>query len=233
LFDRLRDIVFSIKDRQGRYVLMSEAVVARCRLPSKRHAIGLTAFDLFPAAMAERYTRQDTDLFKSGKPLIDSLDLTVYRDGSAGWCLTCKEPLHDAHGKIVGLACVSRDLDEGCRGLPIDSDFAALIDHMHANYDQPLRVADLAVDYQLTLAQLDRRMRKVFQLSSKQYLLKIRIDAARRLLSENCSIAEVAHLTGFCDQSALSRQFRQLTGLTPSQYRAPTSSPPSPTRRSR
>lgn len=219
LFDRLGDIVFSIKDREGRYVLMSEAAVTRCRLTSKRQAIGMTAFDLFPQAMAERYTRQDAQLFRSGRAIIDNLDLTLYRDRSAGWCLTTKEPLHDRSGAIIGLACISRDLGEDSRSAIIDDDFAQTIDYMHAHLDQPLRIAALAARCGVSTRQLDRRMKKVFQLSGKHYLLKIRIDAATRMLAGTRPIAEIAHLAGFCDQSALSRQFRQLTGLSPLQYR--------------
>ena len=51
LLDRLPDIVFSIKDRAGRYVTMSRACVDRCGLSSKRQAVGKTAFDLFPAPL--------------------------------------------------------------------------------------------------------------------------------------------------------------------------------------
>ena len=219
LFDRLGDIVFSIKDREGRYVLMSEAAVARCRLTSKRHAIGMTAFDLFPQAMAERYARQDAQLFRSGKAIVDNLDLTLYRDRSSGWCLTTKEPLHDRSGAIIGLACISRDLGEGTRSAIIDNEFAETVDYMHAHLGQPLRIAELAQRCGLSTRQLDRRMKKVFQLSGKHYLLKIRIDMATRMLAGDRPISEIAHLAGFCDQSALSRQFRQLTGLSPLQYR--------------
>ena len=219
LFDRLGDIVFSIKDREGRYVVMSEAAVARCRLTSKRQAIGMTAFDLFPRAMAERYARQDALLFRSGRAIIDNLDLTLYRDRSSGWCLTTKEPLYDRTGAIIGLACISRDLGEGARSAIIDDDFAEAIEYLHANLDQPLRVADLARRCGLSTRQLDRRMKKVFQLSGKHYLLKTRIEAAIRMLAGSQSISEIAHLAGFFDQSALSRQFRSLTGLSPTQYR--------------
>src|SRR5438445_10626845 len=80
LLDRLPDIVFSIKDRAGRYVTMSRACVDRCGLTSKRQAVGKTAFDLFPEPMAARYAAQDERLFRTGKPIVDNLDLTLYPD---------------------------------------------------------------------------------------------------------------------------------------------------------
>jgi PAS domain S-box-containing protein len=221
LFDRLPDIVFSMKDAKGRYVLMSQACVQRCGLKSKQAAIGKTAFDLFPKPMAERYTRQDERLFRTGKPIVDNLDLTVYRDGSAGWCLTTKEPLRDREGRVIGLACVSKDLIEPSQAGLIDSGFADTIDHMLEHYDKPLRVEELARRSGLSEAQFERRMKKIFQISATQYLIKTRIDHAARLLGEtDMPIAEVAQHAGFSDQSALSRQFRQVTGIAPRDYRS-------------
>ncbi len=220
LFDRLPDIVFSIKDRQGRYVGISRAAAARCGLRHAHDAIGKTAFDLFPRPMAERYAQQDERLFRTGKPIIDSLDLTVYHDGHSGWCLSTKEPLRDAQGDIIGLACISKDLVEPTRARLIDTGFAAAIDHLLEHFASPLRMDELAQRAQLSPAQFDRRMKKIFQLSTSQYLIKTRIDhAAQWLAGSELPIADIAQRSGFSDQSSLSRQFRQMTGLTPRQYR--------------
>lgn len=220
LFDHVPEIVFSIKDRQGRYVSIGETAALRCGLRHRNEAIGKTAFDLFPAPMAERYARQDARLFRTGKPIIDNLDLTVYRDGSSGWCLTTKEPLRNAKGEIIGLACISRDLAEPSRAGFIDAAFADAIDHLLEHANEPLRMQDLACRAGLSQAQFDRRMKKIFQLSAGQYLIKTRIDQATRMLSAGTgTIADIAQQCGFSDQSAFSRQFRQITGFTPRQYR--------------
>lgn len=220
LFDHLPDIVFSLKDRHGRYVSISETVAVRCGLRHRRDAIGKTAFDLFPRPMAERYARQDERLFRTGRAIIDNLDLTVYRDGSSGWCLSTKEPLRNASGDIIGLACISRDLVEPSRAGLIDTAFASAIDHLLEHFGESLRVEALARRAGLSQAQFDRRMKKVFHLSTGQYLAHIRIDHAIGLLREAAlSIADIALQSGFTDQSAFARQFRQLTGFTPSQYR--------------
>ena len=52
------------------------------------------------------------------------------------------------------------------------------------------------------------------------YLRTVRIQAARRLLSTtNRALADIAHETGFTDQSHFTRCFRETTGLTPGDYR--------------
>jgi len=220
MFDHMPDVVFCIKDRGGRYVLISEACVERCGLNRKQDAIGKTAFALFPAPMAERYTRQDEQLFKTGKPIIDSLDLTVYRDRSTGWCLSMKQALHDRSGAIIGLACISKDLIEPSRARMIDDDFARAVDRMREHYAEKLRVQDLARQARVSVAQFERRMKRIFQLSAGQYLMKVRVDAAARLLQHSAeSISDIALHVGFFDQSRLSRVFRRVTGMTPGQYR--------------
>lgn len=220
LFDPLQDVVFSIKDREGRYVLMSEACVRRCGLQRKEEAIGKTAHALFPAPMAERYARQDERLFQTGKPLIDSLDLTLYDDGSTGWCLTTKQPLCDRAGEIIGLTCVSRDLVEPSRARVIDDSFADAIEHMREHYAEKPRVPELARRAGISEAQFERRMKRVFRLSAGQYLMKLRISAATRLLhGGDVSISGIAQEVGFFDQSLLIRAFRRVTGMTPGQYR--------------
>ncbi|MBB5019065.1 PAS domain S-box-containing protein [Chitinivorax tropicus] len=220
LFDRLPDIVFSIKDRDGRYVYISQACAERCGLNNRLEAIGKTARELFPVEMADRYEAQDAELFQSGQPVLDNLDLTLLADGKPGWCLTNKVPLHDTLGVVIGLACLSRDLPEPSRAGMIDAPFAATIDYMRAHFAEPLRMDDLAEMAGLSVAQFERRMKKLFQLSAGQYLLKCRIDAAAyRLRLSREKIADIALDCGFFDQSALSRQFRQFVGLSPRQYR--------------
>ncbi len=58
--------------------------------------------------------------------------------------------------------------------------------------------------------QLDRRMRSVFGLVTGQWLVKIRLDAAQRLLKDaEIPISTIALRVGYSDQSAFTRQFRQ------------------------
>jgi AraC-like DNA-binding protein/PAS domain-containing protein len=220
MFDRLPDIVFAIKDRLGRYVAISEACVRRCGLQHKQEAIGKTVHELFPADMASRYAAQDERVFRTAEAITDNLDLTLYPDRSRGWCLTTKQPLFDRGGHLVGLACISKDLTEPSREGFVDPAFASTIDYLHQHFDQSLTVEQLAELAGLSPAQFERRMRRIFLLSTTQYLIKLRIDNAIRQLSHTgTAIAEIARACGYCDQSALTRQMRQFTGMSPRAYR--------------
>jgi AraC-like DNA-binding protein len=220
LFDRVRDAVFTVKDPQGRYLAMSRSGVERCGLASREAAIGKTAFDLWPEEMARRYSDQDASLLRTGRPLVDALDLTLYPDRRPGWCLTQKLPLQDAAGQVVALACLSTDLPEPSRAGFIDAPFAAAVEHIHRHYGEGLRLEDLAALAGLSPGQFERRMKKLFQLSPGQYVMKVRIQAAAEALAGSTRpIAAIAGEVGFCDQAALNRHFKQVAGLSPAAYR--------------
>jgi AraC-like DNA-binding protein len=72
----------------------------------------------------------------------------------------------------------------------------------------------------LSVYQLDQRIRGLFHLSAGQFITQTRIEKACNLLKcTNESIANIALDCGYSDQSAFTRQFKQTAGLTPKAYR--------------
>jgi AraC-like DNA-binding protein len=63
-----------------------------------------------------------------------------------------------------------------------------------------------------------RTFRRDVGLSPHAYLTQIRVEAAKKLLSEGASIVDVASDIGFTDQSHFTRHFKRITGVTPGQY---------------
>jgi AraC-like DNA-binding protein len=57
-----------------------------------------------------------------------------------------------------------------------------------------------------------------------EYLTRVRVDAARRLLATSLRAAEVSRLVGFDDPYYFSRVFKKLAGKSPSEFRAQLSS---------
>ncbi|MEJ2722541.1 MAG: PAS domain-containing protein, partial [bacterium] len=71
LFDRIPDIVFFVKDVEGRYVAVNRTLVDRCGAVGKEDLIGGTVLDIFPPPMGESYHRQDMAVLERGVPLTD------------------------------------------------------------------------------------------------------------------------------------------------------------------
>ncbi len=220
LFDQLADIVFFIKNAAGEYVAVNQTLVQRCGLRDKSQLLGRTSAEVFRPPFGENYVAQDRKVIESGRPLLDQLELHFYPSWDVGWCLTTKLPLRGKTGNIVGLVGVSQDLRLPDASKSEYKNVAAAVKYASGNLSEPPTVTQLADVAGMSRFQLDRRMRQVFGLTTGQWMLKLRIDAARRLLRDtNDSMATIAHAIGYADQSAFTRHFRQATGLTPSEYR--------------
>jgi len=220
LFAHLPDVVFCLKDGERRYQAANPAFAARIGLRHPRLLLGKRAEDFFPSHLADAYRAQDLDVLASGRELSDQLELVTNRDGSLGWYLATKVPLHDAAGRVIGLASISRDLRSPREE---DLEFAGLrriVGHIRSHLDEDLKPAALAASAGFSPAQLERRMRKVFQLTTSQFIRQARISHAVYLLaSTGQSICKIALDCGYGDQTSFTRQFRATVGMPPAAFR--------------
>lgn len=220
LFDQLPDVVFFVKDTSGRYLVANTTLLQRCGLQHKHDLIGRSPLDVFSAELGRGYIAQDQYVIQTGHAIHDRLELHLYPNGAAGWCLTHKIPLFDRDGEVVGLAGISRDLPMPNTHHPVYRRIAAAMEYMHTHYADPLKLDDLAGIAQLSVAQFERHIRRIFGLTPKQLIIKTRIEAAMHLLADDDTIAEVAVACGYSDHSAFARQFKAAVGLSPTAYRA-------------
>ena len=65
---------------------------------------------------------------------------------------------------------------------------------------------------------LVRSFKKELGLPPHVYLTQLRLQEAKHLLAQGDSLAETAAAVGFYDQSALSRHFKKIYGVTPGRY---------------
>jgi AraC-like DNA-binding protein len=220
LFDALPDVVFFIKDAAGRYVRVNQTLADRCAGGDKTKLIGKRPAEVFPAALASSYARQDETVLKTGKPVEHQLELHIYPGSKAGWCLTTKHPLRDAKGRIIGVTGISRDLNAPSDKASGFAELAAALKHMQQHFAESLRIDDIAKKAGLSVYQFEQRVQRLFQMSPLQLLHKLRLDEATRLLREtDHSLADIAIETGWCDQSAFTRHFSRYAGMAPGKFR--------------
>ncbi len=217
LFDVVPDVVFFAKDAAGRYTSVNETLVARCGRRHKRDLLGKTPLELFPRPLADGYAAQDRDVVASGTPVLDRLELHLYPNRAPGWCLTRKLPIR-AGGRTTGLIGISRDLGSPERKDPVYPRLRRVVDELHAHIAEPARIGDLARLADMSVSQLERQFRRVFQLTPRAFLTKLRIDHAAALLGGRATIASIAQACGYADHSAFTRQFRSVVGVTPRDY---------------
>ena len=221
LFDQAPDVAFFIKDTAGRYVAVNASLLGRHGLRHKSQVLGKRPCDICPGEFGRLPSAQDAAVLRTGRPLLDHLELHWYAPNKPGWCLTTKLPLRDANGAITGLIGISRDLRAPIAASEIPVEFAATLDDFESNVAAPVTPSGLAARARLAPHRLARLMKRFFGLTPSQFITKTRIAAASRLLREtNQSVADIALACGFYDHSAFTRAFRAVTGVTPTQFRA-------------
>ena len=219
LFDALPDVVFFVKDLQGRYVVVNQTLVQRCGLRQKSALLGRTPAEVFAQPFGASYLAQDLAVLAGGQDIEDQLELHLYPNRDPGWCLTRKLALRDRAGRIVGLAGISRDLAMADKKNPAYRKVAAAVQLIQEQYDQPLQLPELARTANMSVAQIERYFLRIFHLTPRQMIIKTRLEAASRMLAGEASVAEIALACGYGDHSAFTRQFKATVGVTPTQYR--------------
>lgn len=220
LFDLTPDVAFFVKDVAGRYVTVNESLLARHGLKQPSDALGKRPQEICPGEFGRLPTEQDQRVLRSGKPLIEHLELQWHRPREPVWCLTSKFPIHNLAGQVISIIGFSRDVRDSVRTAEIPSSFARVIADFEQDPSRGYSPATLAARSQLSLTRLARLTKRVFGLTPSQYIVKTRITIGSQLLRETDKpIAEIAHLCGYHDQSAFTRAFRATTRLTPLEYR--------------
>ncbi|NJR64887.1 MAG: helix-turn-helix transcriptional regulator [Leptolyngbyaceae cyanobacterium CRU_2_3] len=105
-------------------------------------------------------------------------------------------------------------------GLP-ERQLLQVLEYIHEHLNQDIKLADLAALLEMSQFHFSHQFKQAIGTTPYQYLLQQRIEQAKRLLKQtDQSIMEIAFMCGFNSHSHLSKQFRQLTGMTPKAYRA-------------
>jgi len=220
LFDQVPDVAFFVKDAAGRYTSVNASLVARHGLREKSDVLGKRPRDICPGDFGGIPSQQDGTVLRTGRPILDHLELHWYEPHKPGWCLTTKLPLRDATGVIVGLIGISRDVRAPIQTSDIPLKVAEALNHFENNLGDPMSPQELARLAGMPAHSFARFMKRYFGLTPSQYIAKSRITVASQLLREtDKSVAEIALLCGFYDHSAFTRAFGKTTGTTPSRLR--------------
>ena len=72
----------------------------------------------------------------------------------------------------------------------------------------------------MSVSQFERRFRRAFGSSPRQYLLRLRVEAAARLLTfTKRPISGIAKECGFHDHAHFTRSFKKMMNMTPIFFR--------------
>ncbi|HEV8645206.1 MAG TPA: AraC family transcriptional regulator [Burkholderiales bacterium] len=187
--------------------------------PEYLDKVARETFDLDPAGVRLRIVEGQRD------PLITGIAGNLMREamnGDAGSRLFAES--------LAGMLAVHLLRNYSERPQPIETDristqpraVTQAVDFIHDNYPTDLSLSDIAAAAHLSPFHLSRIFKKATGVTPHQYLLQVRVNSARSLLTAGAgdrSLAEVATAVGFADQSHLTRHFKRMLGVTPKQLR--------------
>lgn len=101
----------------------------------------------------------------------------------------------------------------------IDRQIAQAIRWITLQFHQQISIDHMASSLGYHRAHLSKAFKQKIGMSPKQYLLKVRMDKAKELLSGTLTIDQVSSSVGFNDALYFSKQFRKWSGMSPSEYR--------------
>lgn len=168
----------------------------------------------------------------------ESLAVWAFRSGVRNYIVK-PVPVDEFSGNLEVMARITRDCSSPrtprLLNAPFPTDIATMPVDVHVTRLQPAlhyvrrhfneKVSETEAARRCGLKRFafSRAFHQAFDLTFRDYVLRIRIGEARRLLvSGQCSVTEVAFATGFTDGSYFAKIFRRDTGVSPSQYRGGT-----------
>jgi AraC family transcriptional regulator len=190
------------------HVYLDPGVVAR---------VAAEAFDLDPARLTV--------------PSLDGLDLPHLRaamlavdaelaSGGAGGPLAAESLANVLGVHLIRHASAPRQAGPKRDGALPQARLRSVVEYVEEHLDAGLSLAQMAAVARLSPYHFARQLKAAIGLPPHQYVIARRVERARQLLARtDLSLAEVAALVGFCDQSQLTRHFKRLLGVTPGQFR--------------
>jgi LacI family transcriptional regulator len=101
-----------------------------------------------------------------------------------------------------------------------DTHIALALTYIHKNLENNLSVPDVLNQVAISRRSLEKRFLDVTGTSIYKYIFKLRMQKfSQRLLETDKTISEIAIDSGFILTNNISRQFKQIHGCTPGEYR--------------
>src|SRR5207253_7133724 len=93
---------------------------------------------------------------------------------------------------------------------------ARAIERLRHDFDQPLRIEQLARELGMSVSVFHHHFKAVTALSPLQFQKRLRLQEARRLmLGENLDATSAAYRVGYRDASHFNREYKSLFGVPP------------------
>lgn len=220
LFDHLPGTLFFAKNREGQMMTGNPAFLKRCGFETEDRIAGISDAEIFPSQLAEKYRLDDEKVMSTGQPLLGLIELFPNQEGKPEWFITDKIPLLDIDGNVCGLCGTVRSYEAQRVAMLPYLELVNAAEHLKTCFREKLDLPALAKIANMSVRQFERKFRATFQMTPRDYLIRMRLIAACELLARSHqTMTEIALECGFYDHSDFARQFRRQMNQTATQYR--------------
>lgn len=111
IMENIPDAIY-LKDLKSRFLVVNKYFAEKHGINSPEDAMGKTDFDIFSEEHARQAFKDEQNIIKTGKPIINIVEKETWADIEDGWVTTTKIPLFNKEGSIVGTFGISRDITD-------------------------------------------------------------------------------------------------------------------------
>jgi AraC family transcriptional regulator len=182
--------------------------------------VAAEAFDLDPARLTvPPLDGLDLPHLRAAMGAVDA-ELTL---GGAGGPLAAESLANVLAVQLIRHVSAPRRAARGRDGALPRGRLRAVIEYIEEHLGAGVSLEQIAAVARLSVYHFARQFKAATGLPPHQYVILRRVERAKQLLQPrtDLSLAEVAALTGFSDQSQFSQHFKRIVGVTPGQFRTP------------
>lgn len=110
----------------------------------------------------------------------------------------------------------TEELKEKSRGA---QSYRIIVEAMKNNLDKSISVKDIAEMCNMSVSNVKRVFTKYSGMGVIEYFNRLKVDRAKKLLSEGLSIKETSLRLGFENQNYFSTMFKRIDGISPGKYK--------------
>lgn len=153
--------------------------------------------------------------FQNGKEEFDRLWVT-WKKALPAYHTECRGILYKIYASVIRLFDRQNDIP-GALKRKMEKSVEQIVCHYT---EQSLSIEKMIQDAELSPTQYRELFQRLFEMSPKQYILKLRMDYAKELLIHTANnIAYIATACGFKDEFYFSAVFKKKCGCAPTEYR--------------
>ena len=108
LLENSPDLIY-FKDVDSRFTRCSKSL-CEWMGSNRQEIIGKSDRDFYNEESARSYLNDEQEIIRTGKPTIDKLEQSAWKNGESRWLLTSKLPLRDKDGRTIGTFGISKDV---------------------------------------------------------------------------------------------------------------------------